>query len=113
MVETAAFSTKTEATVEAPNLAHVQALPARPLRLSDAQLDALMIGEAIAAVVPYAFLKILAHVLRHRHDVGDGELHRIASEVIWSNRLFDPTLSTGGETGARSGRMRRDSKWDR
>jgi hypothetical protein len=114
MVETAAFSTKTEATVEAPNLAHVQALPARPLRLSDAQLDALMmLAKPLQPSCRDAFLKILAHVLRHRHDVGDGELHRIASEVIWSNRLFDPTLSTGGETGARSGRMRRDSKWDR
>jgi hypothetical protein len=38
--------------------------------------------------------RILAHELRDKRDVGDGELHRIASEVIRANRLFDAPLST-------------------
>ena len=36
-----------------------------------------------------ALLRILAHELRGRRDVGDGELHRIARTIIKENRLFD------------------------
>jgi hypothetical protein len=66
-----------------------------PLRLSDDQLDALMrLAKPLQPRCRDAFLRILAYVLRDRRDVGDGELHRIASEVIRSNRLFDaPDLS--------------------
>jgi hypothetical protein len=41
-----------------------------------------------------ALLRILAHELRGRRDVGDGELHRIARTIIKENRLFDPPLET-------------------
>ena len=41
-----------------------------------------------------AFLRILAHELRGRADVGDGELHRVAVETIKSYRLFDAPLET-------------------
>ena len=51
-------------------------------------------------------LRILAHELRGRHDVGDGELHRIARTIIKDNRLFDPP-------DLADGRMPRVSKWDR
>jgi hypothetical protein len=41
-------------------------------------------------------LRILAHELRGRRDVGDGELHRLARTIISDNRLFDPPdLDTG------------------
>jgi hypothetical protein len=40
--------------------------------------------------MPDAFLRILAHELRGRHDVGDGELFRIARDVIRTYSLFDP-----------------------
>jgi hypothetical protein len=39
-----------------------------------------------------ALLRILAHELRGRHDVGDGALHRIARTIIKDNHLFDPPL---------------------
>jgi hypothetical protein len=41
-----------------------------------------------------ALLRILAHELRGRRDVGDGELHRIARTIIRDNGLFDPPLET-------------------
>jgi hypothetical protein len=47
-----------------------------------------------------ALLRILAHELRGRRDVGDGELHRLARTIIKDNRLFDPPLDTEkGERG--------------
>jgi hypothetical protein len=52
-----------------------------------------------------ALLRILAHELRGRHDVGDGELHRLARTIIKDNRLFDPPDLDG--------RMPRVSKWER
>jgi hypothetical protein len=52
-----------------------------------------------------ALLRILAHELRGRRDVGDGELHRIARDIIRVNRLFDPPDLDG--------RMPRVSKWER
>jgi hypothetical protein len=50
-----------------------------------------------------ALLRILAHELRGRRDVGDGELHRIACTIIKDNRLFNPPDLDG--------RMPRVSKW--
>jgi hypothetical protein len=68
-----------------------------PLRLCDAQLDALMmLAKPLQPRCRDAFLRILAHELRDKRDVGDGELHRIASEVIRANRLFDAPLETHG-----------------
>jgi hypothetical protein len=53
-----------------------------------------------------ALLRVLAHELRGRRDVGDGELFRITRTIIRDNRLFDPPdLDTG--------RMPRVSKWER
>ena len=47
-----------------------------------------------------ALLRILAHELRGRRDVGDGELHRIARTIIRDNRLFDaPDLTRIGRWG--------------
>ena len=97
----AAHITKSEAAVEAPPL------PSRPLRLSDDQLGAIMrLAAPLQPQCRDVFLRILAHELRDRRDVGDGELHRIAAEVIKSYRLFDPPELD-------SGRMPRISKWDR
>jgi hypothetical protein len=42
-----------------------------------------------------ALLRILAHELRGRRDVGDGELHRIARTIIRDNGLFDPAVGNG------------------
>jgi hypothetical protein len=57
-----------------PDLDHSAALA---LRLNDAQLDAVMkLCRPLAPHCRDALLQILAHELRGRHDVGDGELHR-------------------------------------
>jgi hypothetical protein len=37
-----------------------------------------------------ATLRMLAHELRDRANIGGGELHRTAHEVIRSYQLFDP-----------------------
>jgi hypothetical protein len=75
------------------------------LRLSDAQLDDIMrLCQPLALPCRDALLRILAHELRDRRDVGDGELHRIARTIIKDNRLFDPPDLDGG-------RMPRVSKW--
>jgi hypothetical protein len=78
-----------------------------PLALTDAQLDALMrLATPLQPHCRDAFLRILAHELRGKRDVGDGELHRIAAEVIKRYSLFDPPELD-------SGRMPRVSKWER
>jgi hypothetical protein len=77
------------------------------LRLTDDQLTEVM--RLCAPLLPRcrdALLRILAHELRGRRDVGDGELHQIARTIISDNRLFDPPDFDGG-------RMPRVSKWDR
>jgi hypothetical protein len=77
------------------------------LRLSDTQLDGLMrLCQPLALPCRDALLRILAHELRGRRDVGDGELHRIARTIIKDNHLFDPPDFDGG-------RMPRASKWER
>jgi hypothetical protein len=77
------------------------------LRLSDSQLDEILrLCRPLAPPCRDALLRILAHQLRGRHDVGDGEVHRLARGIIKDNRLFDPPdLDTG--------RMPRTSKWER
>ena len=63
----------------------------QPLALTDNQLDTVLrLAKPLHPACRDAFLRILAHELRDRRDVGDGELHRIASETIKANRLFDP-----------------------
>jgi hypothetical protein len=53
-----------------------------PLRLSDTQLDEIMrLCQPLALHCRDALLRILAHELRGRRDVGDGELHRIAGDA--------------------------------
>jgi hypothetical protein len=65
------------------------------LRLSDSQLDEIMrLCQPLALHCRDALLRILAHELRGRRDVGDGELHRLARTIIKDNRLFDPPLET-------------------
>jgi hypothetical protein len=76
------------------------------LRLSDTQLDAVMrLCQPLALHCRDALLRILAHELRGRRDVGDGELHRLARTIIKENCLFDPPDLDG--------RMPRVSKWER
>ncbi|MGA7455639.1 MAG: hypothetical protein WBW73_31865 [Rhodoplanes sp.] len=72
-----------------------------PLSLSDAQLATVMrLSEPLAPTCRDTLLRILAHELRDRHDVGDGELHRIVRTIISDNRLFDaPVLERGGRWG--------------
>jgi hypothetical protein len=54
-----------------------------PLALSDQQLDTLMrLAKPLQPKCRAVFMRIVAHVLRDRDAVGDGELHRLASEVI-------------------------------
>ena len=68
-----------------------------PLALSDSQLDQIMrLAQPLQPAARDAFLRILAHEFRGRHDIGDGELHRVAVETIKSYRLFDaPDLARG------------------
>jgi hypothetical protein len=76
------------------------------LRLTDDQLTKVMrLCQPLALPCRDALLRILAHELRGRHDVGDGELHRLARTIIADNRLFDPPDLDG--------RMPRVSKWER
>jgi hypothetical protein len=63
------------------------------------------LAQPLAPPCRAALLRILAHQLRGRRDVGDGELHRIARMIIKDNRLFDPPDLDG--------RMPRVSKWER
>jgi hypothetical protein len=66
-------------------------MPSPPIRLTDEQLTELLrLCAPLAPPCRDAFLRILAHELRGRRDVGDGELFRTAREVIRSYRLFDP-----------------------
>jgi hypothetical protein len=69
----------------------------QPLRLSDEQLTELMrLSRPLQPQCRDAFLRILAHELRDRADVGDGELFRVAREIIRSNHLFEaPNLGSG------------------
>jgi hypothetical protein len=61
-----------------------------PVRFSDGQLDAIFkLTQPLAPACRDAFLRILAHELRDRVDVGDGELHRVARQIIADNSLFD------------------------
>jgi len=63
------------------------------LQLSDTQLTEIMrLCAPLALRCRDALLRILAHELRRRRDVGDGELHRIARTIIRDNRLFDPPV---------------------
>jgi hypothetical protein len=65
------------------------------LRLSDTQLDDIMrLCRPLDLPCRDALLRILAHELRGRRDIGDGELHRIARTIIKDNCLFDPPLET-------------------
>jgi hypothetical protein len=65
------------------------------LRLTDDQLTEIMrLCRPLALPCRDALLRILAHELRGRRDVGDGGLHRIARTIIKDNCLFDPPLET-------------------
>jgi hypothetical protein len=69
-----------------------------PVRLTDDQLTELMrLAQPLQPQCRDAFLRILAHELEGRAAVGDGELHRVAREIIKTNSLFDPpdTIESG------------------
>jgi hypothetical protein len=56
------------------------------LRLTDDQLTEIMhLCQPLALHCRDALLRILAHELGGRRDVGDGELHRLARDIIRSN----------------------------
>jgi hypothetical protein len=75
------------------------------LQLSDTQLSDLMyLCQPLSPRCRDALLRILAHELRGRRDVGDGELHRVARTIIRENRLFDPPLLHRGAEGGKYGR---------
>jgi hypothetical protein len=93
-------------------LPHTEELLA--LRLSDAQLDGLMrLCQPLAPHCRDALLRILAHQLRGRRDVGDGELHRIARSIIQDNRLFDAPNLDGAEEAPQPRRLARGGKYAR
>ena len=76
------------------------------LRLSDTQLGEIMrLCQPLALHCRDVLLRILAQEVRDRHEIGDGELHRIARTIIKDNRLFDPPDLDG--------RMPRVNKWER
>jgi hypothetical protein len=72
------------------------------LRLSDSQLDDVMrLCRPLAPRCRDALLRILAHELRGRRDVGDGELHRLTRAIIADNHLFDPPLESHLHSGGK------------
>jgi hypothetical protein len=77
-----------------------------PLALSDSQLDQIMrLAQPLQPAARDAFLRILAHEFRGRHDIGDGELHRVAVErsraIACSTRpIWRADTCRGGRAGA-------------
>jgi len=64
-----------------------------PLCLSDSQLSEIFrLTAPLSPACRDRFLQILAAELGDRSDVGDGELYRIARQVIRDNHLFDAPL---------------------
>jgi hypothetical protein len=60
------------------------------LRLSDEQLTELMrLSRPLQPQCRIAFMEILSRTLSGRTDIGDGELYRVAREVICNNHLFE------------------------
>jgi hypothetical protein len=83
-----------------------------PLALSDSQLDEVMrLCRPLTPRCRDALLRILAHELRGRHDVGDGELHRISRDIINDNRLFDAPNLDGAEVTPQPRRLARGGKY--
>jgi hypothetical protein len=70
-----------------------------PVRLTDDQLTALMrLAQPLQPQHRDTFLRLIAHELQGRADIGDGELHRVACDVIKSHQLFDPPNLSSGPT---------------
>lgn len=67
------------------------------IHFTDAQLTAIFhLTKPLQPACRDAFLQILARELQGRADVGDGELFRVAREIIRSNHLFEaPDLGSG------------------
>jgi hypothetical protein len=60
-----------------------------PVCFTDSQLDALFeLARPLSPQCRVAFMENLARELSGRVDVGDGELNRLAREVIRANHLF-------------------------
>jgi hypothetical protein len=61
-----------------------------PVRFTDAQLTTIFqLTKPLSPPCRDAFLQILAHELRDRIDIGDGELYRTARDIIRANHLVD------------------------
>jgi hypothetical protein len=75
-----------------------------PVRLTDEQLSEIFkLTKPLAPACRDAFLRILAHELGDRADVGDGELFRVARAVIADNHLFEaPAVNETGRTPRRA-----------
>src|SRR5262249_18719934 len=64
-----------------------------PIHFSDDQLTEIFrLTKPLAPAHRDEFLQILAAELRDRNDVGDGELYRIARQIIRDNHLFEAPL---------------------
>jgi hypothetical protein len=67
-----------------------------PIRLTDAQLTEIFrLTKPLQPACRDEFLQILAHELRDRSEVGDGELYRTARQIIRDNHLFEAPSSYG------------------
>jgi hypothetical protein len=76
-----------------------------PICFTDSQLDEIFrLTKPLTPPCRDQFLQILAYELRGRTDIGDGELNRLAREVIKANHLFEAPSDLG------SGRW---SRWRR
>jgi hypothetical protein len=104
--------TKTEATAEAPDRSHVNALPkvahvphlpSSPLAFTDAQLNQIMrCAEPLHPRVRIAFIEAVARALRGQ-ELGDGVVFRVCRQVLRDSTMFDPPELSGGHV----------SKWSR
>jgi hypothetical protein len=66
-----------------------------PIRLTDAQLDAIFSAAKPLAVQDRdAFLQAVAEALQEYREIGDGDVARTVRVV--QRRFFDPPLSTDG-----------------
>ena len=64
-------------------------MPPPVLRLTDQQLDEIfLLARPLSPGCRDMFLQFLALELRGRVDIGSGELHRIAAQIIHDRHLF-------------------------
>jgi len=67
--------------------------PSQPLALSDAQLTEIFrLTKPLQPACRDEFLQRLAQALQGRTDLGDGEVYRLARQVIRDHHLFDAPI---------------------